>query len=135
MADQNCLYCQDVFSKNKYSPRQKVCSKTECQHKRQIDSMREWRQRHPSYFKYDETKGAEWLRTQRDRSKVWRQRNPDKIRNYRQSHIQEYRQYMRDYMRRYRERQKQLLETGEDKPIERLDQPSVQPRIEGIQQP
>jgi len=102
----NCRYCGRPFEKNKYSPRQRVCSHPECQHTRQIDSMREWRKKHPNYFRYDESKGEEWLRTQRERSRVWRQRNPDKIRAYRQTHLQEYRSYMRDYMRRYREKKK-----------------------------
>ena len=65
--------------------------------------MRLWREQHPQYFKYDESKGQEWLDAQRKRSKLWRQRNPDKVRSYRQTHQEEYRSYMRDYMRQYRE--------------------------------
>jgi len=106
MTDQTCLYCNEPFVRNKYSPRQKVCSKPECQHTRQISSMREWRQKHPNYFKYDESKGEDWLRTQRERSRVWRQRNPDKIRAYRQTHLDEYRRYMREYMKQYRDKKK-----------------------------
>lgn len=102
----NCLYCQQPFERNKYSKRQKVCSKPECQHARQLASMKEWREKHPDYFKYDESKGEEWLRTQRDRSKQWRQRNPDKIRAYRQTHLDEYRNYMREYMKKYRDRKR-----------------------------
>lgn len=101
-----CIICKEPFERNKYSPRQKVCSKAECQHARQISSMKEWRTKHPDYFKYDESKGEEWLRTQRDRSKVWRQRNPDKIKAYRQAHLQDYRSYMREYMKKYRENKK-----------------------------
>ena len=74
--------------------------------------MRMWREQHPQYFKYDESKGIEWLESQRKRSKLWRQRNPDKVRSYRQGHNEEYRHYMRDYMRRYREKGK----TPEDQP-------------------
>lgn len=106
METRNCIFCQTPFTPNKYSPRQKVCSNTACQKKRQLDSMKEWRSRHPDYFKYDESKGQEWLDLQRRRSKLWRQKNPDKVRSYRQAHSQEYRDYMRDYMRRYRERKK-----------------------------
>ena len=62
-----CIYCQQSFDPNKYSPRQKVCSKPECQHKRQLESMRDWRGKHPNYFKYDESKGEEWLKAQRER--------------------------------------------------------------------
>ena len=106
MENKNCLVCNKPFAPNKYSPRQKVCSNPECQKKRQIDSMRVWREDHPNYFKYDESKGMEWLMLQRQRSKEWRQKNPEKVREYRKSHLDEYRSYMRDYMRRYREMKK-----------------------------
>lgn len=106
MDTRNCIFCQTPFAPNKYSPRQKVCSNPVCQKKRQLESMKEWRLRHPDYFKYDESKGQEWLDLQRRRSKLWRQKNPDKVRSYRQAHSQEYRNYMREYMRKYRERKK-----------------------------
>ena len=106
MTTLNCLYCQQPFEQNKYSKRQKVCSKPECQHARQLASMKEWREKHPDYFKYDESKGEAWLQTQRERSRQWRQRNPDKIRSYRQSHLEGYRTYMREYMKKYRDRKK-----------------------------
>ena len=72
--------------------------------------MRVWREKNPNYFKYDESKGMEWLETQRRRSKVWREKNPDKVKEYRRTHLSEYREYMREYMHRYRERRK-MLET------------------------
>ena len=101
-----CIYCQVEFSPNKYSPRQKVCSNSDCQKKRQLESMAAWRQKNPNYFKYDESKGPLWLETQRRRSKQWRQKNPDKIKIYRQNHQEQYRSYMRDYMRQYRQKTK-----------------------------
>lgn len=103
-----CEVCQSSFSPNKYSPRQKICSSPECQKKRQHESMRMWRERNPNYFKYDESKGAEWLQTQRRRSKLWREKNPEKVKIYRENHLPEYREYMREYMRRYRERKRSL---------------------------
>jgi hypothetical protein len=104
MESRACFYCNTSFLPNKYSPRQKVCSNQECQKKRQLESMRAWRKKNPTYFKYDESKGSDWLQTQRRRSKLWRDKNPDKVRSYRQSHNQEYRTYMRSYMRQYRQR-------------------------------
>ena len=106
MESRNCFFCNVVFNPNKYSPRQKVCSNAECQKKRQLDSMRSWRKKNPNYFKYDESKGLEWLELQRRRSKIWRDKNPEKVRSYRSAHSQEYRQYMREYMRQYRQKQK-----------------------------
>lgn len=102
-----CRYCYKEFAPNKYSPHQKVCSNPECQHTRQLESMKSWRSSNPNYFKYDESKGVEWLQAQRERSRQWRHQNPEKVQSYRQSHIDEYRNYMRDYMRRYREKLKQ----------------------------
>lgn len=98
--------CGAAFAPNKYSPRQKVCGKPECQKSRQIQSMKEWRSKHPNYFKYDESKGEDWLHQQRERSRNWRRQNPDKIRRYRQDHLDEYRNYMREYMRKYREKKR-----------------------------
>ena len=106
MDNRNCLFCNSAFAPNKYSPRQKVCSSPECQKKRQLNSMRVWRKKNPNYFKYDESKGLEWLELQRRRSKVWRDKNPEKVRSYRAAHGQEYRQYMREYMRQYRQKRK-----------------------------
>ena len=103
-----CEICKTAFTTNKYSPRQKICSGPDCQKKRQHESMRQWREKNPNYFKYDESKGMEWLQTQRDRSKIWRQKNPDKVKVYRQTHLPEYRRYMREYMRQYRERKKMM---------------------------
>ena len=99
-----CILCGTSFTPNKYSPRQTICSNPACQKKRQLESMRVWREQHPRYFKYDESKGQGWLDAQRKRSKLWRQRNPDKVRAYRMTHHEEYRRYMREYMRQYREK-------------------------------
>lgn len=101
-----CAHCKTEFTPNKYAPRQKVCSRPECQKSRQLESMKAWRERNPNYFKYDESKGLVWLETQRKRSKTWREKNPDKVKAYRQNHSTEYRNYMRDYMRRYRDKRK-----------------------------
>jgi hypothetical protein len=106
MEQRTCVYCKVVFSPNKYSPRQQICSGPDCQKRRQLESMKLWRQRNPNYFKYDESKGAVWLETQRKRSKLWREKNPDKVRSYRSAHSEEYRQYMREYMRVYREKKR-----------------------------
>ena len=104
-----CLYCQAAFTPNKYSPRQTICSGPDCQKKRQLESMKLWREKNPNYFKYDESKGLDWLEAQRKRSKLWREKNPDKVRSYRMMHSADYRQYMREYMRQYREKKRQIL--------------------------
>ena len=124
MEPRNCSICGTSFKPNKYSPRQRVCPKPECQRARQIQSMKEWRQKHPTYFKYDESKGQDWLRMQRERSRNWRRNNPDKIKFYRQAHLEEYRQYMRDYMRKYRQKRKG---PGSDEPSSSSTPPPTPP--------
>jgi hypothetical protein len=108
METRNCEYCLLPFTPNKYSRRQKICSDPACQKKRQLESMRQWREKNPNYFKYDESKGLGWLETQRRRAKTWRQNNPDKLRVYRETHLAQYRSYMREYMRRYRAKKDSL---------------------------
>ena len=102
-----CIYCGISFAPNKYAPRQKVCSNPACQKKRQLESMRLWREKYPNYFKYDESKGPEWVSQQRRRSKIWREKNPEKVLLYRSAHLKEYREYMREYMRKYRVKKSQ----------------------------
>lgn len=113
MDARDCIFCKTSFIPNKYSPRQKVCSNPDCQKKRQLESMKVWRQSHPDYFKFDESKGSEWLETQRQRSREWRRSNPDKVKAYRQKHLGEYRRYMREYMRKHRQKLKQ---SGQEPP-------------------
>lgn len=113
MESRFCVHCKASFLPSKYSPRQSVCSNPECQKKRQLESMRVWREKNPNYFKYDESKGKEWIDTQRKRSKQWRQNNPDKVRSYRSAHLEEYRRYMREYMRSYREKKKKSVVSTE----------------------
>ena len=114
MDPQICRFCNLSFLPNKYAPRQTVCSSADCQKKRQLESMRQWRDKNPNYFKYDESKGIQWLETQRRRSQEWRQRNPDKVRAYRQAHEDEDRRYMREYMQRYRQKQKTQSPVSEE---------------------
>ena len=106
MENRNCLFCETAFTPNKYSPGQKICSGADCQKKRQWESMRQWRKKNPNYFKYDDSKGLEWLELQRKRSKIWRDKNPEKVRSYRTVHSRQYRDYMREYMRQYRQKKK-----------------------------
>lgn len=45
-----CLICKRKFAPNKYRSCQQVCSDKICQHKRQINNMRAWRQENPDYW-------------------------------------------------------------------------------------
>jgi len=61
MESRVCPLCGASFVPNKYSPKQMICSGPSCQKKRQGESMRLWREQHPGYFKFDESKGLAWL--------------------------------------------------------------------------
>lgn len=94
-----CDYCGEQFIPNKYKRAQKVCSKPECQHKRQLISMASWREQNPNYFRDAQIL---WRHLTRERAKHWRRHNKRKQRLYRETHREDIRLYMREYMRRYR---------------------------------
>ncbi len=125
MEPRTCSYCKAMFVPNKYSPRQTVCSARECQKRRQLESMKLWRDRNPNYFKYDESKSVVWLEAQRKRSKLWREKNPDKVRLYRSVHSEEYRLYMREYMRAYRDKKRKDGGLAPEAPVDTAPQGPV----------
>lgn len=94
-----CEKCNEQFIPNKYRRQQKVCSKPECQRKRQLDDMSLWREQNPNYFRDAKIL---WRQLTRERARIWRQRNKRKQHLYRQTHKEDIRLYMREYMRRYR---------------------------------
>ena len=98
-----CSICGESFEVNKYRPNQQVCSKPECQHKRQIDNMRVWRKGNPEYFKgmYPILK---------EKHKNWRKNNKEYLKKYRNAHKDRYREYMKIYMKEYRRKLKEKKE-------------------------
>jgi hypothetical protein len=101
-----CIICGRSFIPNKYRKNsQRVCKSPGCQHRRQLDNLRDWRQNNPNYFKRGRF-DASWSRLYSERAKSWRQTHAKEVEEYRQKHKQIYRAYMREYMRRYRERRK-----------------------------
>ncbi|PIU41410.1 MAG: hypothetical protein COS99_05605 [Candidatus Omnitrophica bacterium CG07_land_8_20_14_0_80_42_15] len=99
-----CSVCGKEFIPNKYRPNQTVCSSLECQYKRQLDNMKEWRGRNTDYFKCRESKDASWKATCRERAKRWREMHKEYLSLYRQEHKDLHRVYMREYMRKYRKK-------------------------------
>lgn len=106
-----CPVCKKSFLSNKYRPNQRICSSLECQYQRQLDNMKEWRDRNPNYFKYKEMKDVRWKETCRERARRWRQSHLDYLKLYRQEHKETHREYMRKYMREYRKRKKENMQT------------------------
>jgi hypothetical protein len=91
-----------------------ACSNLECQYKRQLGNMKNWRSRNPNYFKYKEVKDATWKDSCRERARKWRHTHLEYLKLYRQEHKEAHREYMRKYMREYRKRKREKMEKQEE---------------------
>jgi hypothetical protein len=80
---------------------QKVCSRPECQHQRQLNNLAAWRQKNPGYFKVSRHNSS-WAKLYRKRSQTWRKRHKGKVKKYHKIHKEEQKEYMREYMHRLR---------------------------------
>ena len=105
-----CKICNKEFKPNKYHPNQRVCPDSVCQHKRQIQNIRQWRAKNPEYFKCRDQEEF-WRKNRRNYSRSWRMAHKDYLREYSRSHREERREYMREYMRRYRAIQRRKKES------------------------
>jgi hypothetical protein len=76
-----------------------VCSKPECQHRRQLENLKLWREKNPDYFKFTEHE-LSWRVLSRQRSQAWKQHHKRKVKLYRKQKKEYIRNYMREYMRR-----------------------------------
>ena len=111
--EKNCVICGKPFIPNKYRPNQETCSGVECQYKRQLSNMTEWRKRNPNYFKYKEARDTSWKDTCKQRSLDWRKRHEEYLKLYREANRLRHRNYMKDYMRQYRKKNKTERPFGE----------------------
>lgn len=96
-----CKICQNEFTPSKYRRSQKVCFSPSCQRKRQLENLKQWRQKNPYYFVYGHY-DVDWKGDYKARSRDWRQRHRSYLKRYRKAHAARYREYMREYMQRYR---------------------------------
>jgi len=100
-AEHKCLICKQKFLPSKYRKNQKICSRTECQHQRQLRNLAAWRKNNPGYFKISRHDSS-WAEMYRKRAQAWRKRHKDQVRRYKRLHQHEQREYMREYMYRLR---------------------------------
>lgn len=105
--EMTCKICGKVFNPNKYRPNQMVCSSLECQYRRQLENMKNWRGANPNYFKYKESQDKSWKQTCRERSLEWRRKHKEYLQLYREANKDRHRVYMRNYMRKYRQKKKE----------------------------
>ena len=80
-----CRICGYKFVPDRFHPYQKVCSRSECQHKRQLLDQKNWRQKNPEYFKYKE-KRTPWERKRAAYLRLWRRLHKDYFKKYSQKH-------------------------------------------------
>ncbi len=96
-----CPICKNEFLPSKYRKAQGVCSRKECQHRRQLNNLASWRQRNPGYFKTSRHDSS-WAKVYRHRSQAWRRRHKGEVKEYKKVHQEEQKEYMREYMHRLR---------------------------------
>ena len=124
-----CKICGKIFSASKYRPlAQIICSESACQHKRQLENMKQWRLRNLHYFKQDEIRGIYWYEVCRRRIKRWRKEHPEYFVKYREKYKDRHREYMKEYMRRYRNIKKRMeIKDQEIKPATENVEPFSSP--------
>ena len=90
-----CMYCRTLFMPNARSKgHQRICSKVECQKKRQRANEKDWRLRNP-----------DCLSDHREQSKAWHQKHPDYSRKRRKENpelLLRNREQSRERMRKIR---------------------------------
>jgi len=70
-----CPYCQQIFQPSNYCPKQRVCSKPECQRCRKTE-----------YHRQKLQTDSEYAEIVRDSQKKWRESHPEYSKRYRQMH-------------------------------------------------
>ncbi len=108
--EKKCIMCGKPFAPSNYRPEQTVCSSPDCQHKRQLSNMKEWRAK-----KAASPEGSAWKEASRLKSAEWREKHQTYLKLYREEHKEKRGKYMKEYMRDYRKR---------DKPGEKKTDPS-----------
>ncbi len=104
MADEKkCSICGKSFTPSIRRPDQSVCLSSQCQNKRQLNNMREWRAKKAASADSDS-----WKETCRRKSSEWRKKHHAYLKLYREENKDKRSEYMREYMRKYRLRNKRV---------------------------
>ncbi len=73
-----CQCCQDLFQPDaRTKGKQKYCSKSECQRKRQRKNEKDWRKRNPDCVEYQYQQTRQWNKNNPDYSRKRRSNNPE----------------------------------------------------------
>lgn len=84
MKDLRCRYCQQIFQRSAYHPRQAVCSQPACQRERRRDYHRQKIARDPVYRQVCLESPRKWRQTHTDYWKKYRQSHPEQVEQNRQ---------------------------------------------------
>lgn len=105
--EKKCSICNKIFTPSVRRPDQSVCLSPECQKKRQLNNMKEWRAGKAASKDSDS-----WRESCRRKSSEWRKKHHTYLKLYREEHKEERSEYMREYMRLYRKRDKPADKKG-----------------------
>ena len=97
--EKKCAICAKAFVPGIRRPDQSVCLSAECQKKRQLENMKQWRAKKAASQDSDK-----WKETCRQKSLEWRKKHQLYLKLYREEHKEDSSKYMKDYMRKYRKR-------------------------------
>jgi hypothetical protein len=111
--EKKCSICGKSFTPNIRRPDQSVCLAPQCQKKRQLNNMREWRAK-----KAASADSNLWKESCRRKTSEWRKKHQAYLKLYREENKEKRSEYMKEYMRKYRLRNKRADKTG-DKDKER----------------
>jgi hypothetical protein len=78
-----CPYCQCSFVPSVYRPQQRVCSRPECQRRRQSDCHRQKLASDPEYRQVVRESQKQWWDEHPDYQKQYRRGNPQQVENNR----------------------------------------------------
>ena len=92
-----CSICGKHFTPGIRHPEQTACPSPECQHKRQLENMKKWREK-----KAASSDSGPWKASCRRSSAEWRKKHQTYLKLYREEHKEEHNEYMREYMKNYR---------------------------------
>ncbi len=106
--EKKCVICGKLFTPDIHRPGQYVCLSPECQKKRQLNNVKEWRAK-----KAVSSDSNSWKESCRRKSSEWRRRHRAYLKLYREEHKEKRSEYMKEYMRQYRKRNKAADKRGD----------------------
>jgi uncharacterized protein YhaN len=110
-----CRFCRRWFRPDpRLKERQRACSSTECQEKRQAANQQSWLEQHPGYFRGRAAAHREWRSLHPDAQRRWRLAHPDAVLRDRMARKERHRRALTSRAVEQEARALQLVITQED---------------------